>query len=481
MSAPSTSSSRPSAAGSLRVCVIGAGSSGLAGAHRLLQAGHDVDVWERGDDLGGIWNYGSGPGRVFRTTHLVSSKRLTAYPDYPMPRAWPSFPSHRHAQAYLRGYARDTGVEQRILFGQEVAHLHPLPEGGWDVEDTQGRLHRYDVVVVANGHNWVPREHRYPGTFDGEILHAAHYRTSDVLRGRRVVVVGGGNSGCDIVSEAGAVADLAVHSLRRGYHVMPKFLMGMPSDVFLEIFLRLRVPLWMRRLVGSLLLKIYSHELWRYGYPRPDHRMWETHLVLNDLLVHHARHGSVTPKPDIARLDGDTIHFTDGTSVKADLLVLATGYETVFPFMDDDLLRHRDGGSPWHLNLFHRDRDDLFVLGLMQPSQGQWQVVDHQARVVRAYLDARASAPDRARAVRERTRERSPHLGGPVRFVDSPRHVIELEHSTYRRRLDRMLRALGASRRPGSPLPVAEPLEPAAFADLPGAAAVVDVRDQVSA
>lgn len=433
-----------------RVCVIGAGSSGLAGAHRLIQWGFPVDVYDRADDIGGNWNYGSPWSRVFRSTHLVSSKRMTEYPDFPMPADYPDFPSHSQAQDYLRAYARHFGLLDHVRLGVTVRSAVREPDGGpWVVTLDDGSRRRYAALVVANGHNWSPRWPDYPGRFDGELLHSAQYTTSEVLRGRRVVVVGGGNSGCDIACEAAQVADLAVHSLRRGYHVLPKYVLGQPTDAFAELFLRMRVPLSVRRAVGTLLAKAYAYELWRYGYPRPDHRLWETHLVLNGQLAHHAAHGDLVPRPDIAAFEGDRVRFVDGSVVEADLVVFATGYRTELPFLDAADLPWRDGAPQLYLNLFHPRYDDLFVLGLMQPSQGQWQLVDYQARAVAAYLWALRHRPGRAARLRAAKSGPSPHLGGRVRYVQSPRHRIELDHTTYRRRMQRIIRALTGSYQTG--------------------------------
>jgi glycine/D-amino acid oxidase-like deaminating enzyme len=437
-----------------RICVIGAGTSGLAGARRLLQWGFDVDVVERADDLGGNWNSSSPWSRVFNSTHLVSSNHLTEYPDFPMPDGYPDFPSHQQAQRYLQAYADRFRLREHIRFGVSVQNVRrPADGAGWLVTFDDGSCAHYAAVVIGNGHNWSPRLPSYPGQFDGRIIHASEYHNSEVLRGRRVVVVGAGNSGCDIACEAAQVADLAVHSLRRGYHIMPKYVGKWPTDLFAEFFLRLRVPLWLRRSVGTLILKVYGHELWRYGYPRPDHRLWESHLVLNGQLAHFAAHGRITPKPDIDRFAGPLVWFTDGTSVHADLVVFATGYRTELPFLDPALLSAAEGVPPLYLNLFHPEFDDLFVLGLMQPSQGQWQLVDHQARAVAAFCWAVRNRPDRADRFRGVKRRPSPRLGGPIKYVPSPRHRIELDHNTYRQRLRRIVRLLAGSYDP--------PVEPA--------------------
>jgi cation diffusion facilitator CzcD-associated flavoprotein CzcO len=427
-----------------RYCIIGAGSSGITGARHLLAHDIPVDVYERTDDVGGNWNYGSPSSRVFRSTHLVSSKRLTEYPDFPMPAGYPDFPSHWQAREYLRAYARHFGVTERTRFGVSVERVQRQADGSWLVGLDDGSRLAYGGLVIANGHNWSPRWPEYPGTFAGQVMHAADYRTSVALRSRRVVVVGGGNSGCDIACEAAQVAALAVHSVRRGYHIVPKYLFGYPSDLFLEVFLRLRVPLWLRRAVGATLLRAFSHNVSKYGYPRPDHRLWETHLVMNGQIAHFASHGALVPKPDIARFDGRDVLFSDGTSVTADVVVFATGYEIEIPFIDPGELEWVDGHPNLYLNLFHPRYDNLFVLGLMQPTGGQWQLVHEQARAVAAFV-SEARLGRRVRQLdrfRESKRGQPPDLGGGMTFVRSPRHLLELEHSTYRRRLRRIVRLL---------------------------------------
>ena len=425
------------------VCIIGAGSSGLAGAHRLMEQGFRVEVIERTDDVGGLWSFGSPASRVFATTHLVTSKRMTEFPDFPMPADYPDYPSHGQAEAYLRLYARYYGIWEHIQFGTSVTAVERSTDGrGWDVTVDDGTTRRYHAVIVANGHNWSPRWPDFPGEFAGILLHAAEYRDAEMLRGKRVVVVGGGNSGCDIVCDAATVGAQAVHSLRRGYHVIPKYVFGMPIDQWAERFARRRVPLNMRRAVGRMVLKASSQELWRYGYPRPDHRLWETHPVINTQLIHHVTHGRVTPKPDIARFEGQDVVFTDGSRVTADIVVLASGYRIELPFLASHDLEWNGHAPRLYLNLFSPRHDDLFFLGLTQPSQGQWQLVDHQARVVAAYLRAQRERPDRAARLRARTAGPAPHLGGGVQYLRSPRHALELEHVSYRRRLDRILRQL---------------------------------------
>lgn len=428
-----------------RVCVLGAGSSGLAAARNLLALGFDVEVLEREDDLGGNWNYGKPNARVYRSTHMISSKPFTQYPDFPFPAHYPDYPHHAQVLAYLRAYAERFGVTERIRFSTPVVRAEPAAEGGWAVTTEDGGTRRYAALVVANGHNWAPKFPRYPGVFTGEVMHSAQYRTPDGFAGKRVLVVGGGNSGCDIVVEAAQHAARAVHSTRRGYWYMPKYLLGKPSDQVGDALLRLGVPLPVRRAIATLSVRLLVGRPEETGLPKPDHRLFETHPIVNTLLPYYVRHGDIVCRPDVERLDGRTVRFVDGTAEEIDLIVFATGYRIVFPFLDEAHLNWRDGRPRLHLHVFPPARDDLFVAGLIQPDSGQFGLVHWQTRAIALFLDAVRRGDPRADAFRRVRREAEAAYGNPIRYKDSTRHHVEVEHWSYLRALRRTCRALGSA------------------------------------
>ena len=196
---------------------------------------------ERNAEIGGNWCYGQPNSRVYASTHTISSKRLTEYTDFQMPGHFPNFPHHSQVFEYLRAYAEHFGLYEAIEFQTPVERVEP--DGPcWKVTLATGQCRRYGGVVVANGHNWDPRWPEFPGHFAGQVMHSAEYKTPDVLRGRRVMIVGAGNTGCDLAVEAAQSADKVFHSLRRGYYFIPKFLFGRPSDVMGEKLLRLGLP-----------------------------------------------------------------------------------------------------------------------------------------------------------------------------------------------------------------------------------------------
>ena len=444
-----------------KFCIIGAGSSGIAAAKNFLAAGIPFDCLEREDDIGGNWYFGASCSRVYASTHLVSSKALTEYGDFPMPAEWPEYPSHRQALAYLREYARAFGLYERIEFGVGVEWIEesgvgsqesggngtrsgPLgvPRGdrvlGRVVKLTNGEERLYRGVVIANGHNWDPRWPEYAGEFAGEVIHSAQFKSADQLRGKRVLVVGGGNSGCDIACEAALHAESATLSARRAYHVLPKFFRGRPIDQCNELLLWLRVPLWARRIAGAVVSHVALGPAWRTGVPKPDHRLFESHPILNSQIHHHVGHGRLALRPDVERFDGPRVLFVDGSEAEFDLIVYATGYRVTIPFIDGAHLNWQGEAPRLFMNVFHPERDDLFCIGLIQPDSGQFGLVDYQAQLVANYLTAMKQSPARAEKFRRLKASAAPDLGSGVRYLESPRHALEVEHYSYRRRLQRL-------------------------------------------
>jgi hypothetical protein len=430
-----------------RWCVIGAGPSGLAALRHLRAAGLDAECLEREQGTGGNWNYGAATSRVFESTRLISSKSLTAFTDFPMPRHYPHYPDHRQCLAYLRDYARHFGLDDHIRLGRSVERIEPAgaPGDGWIVHTTDGPPVAYAGVVIASGHNHVPRLPAIPGTFSGALLHAADYKSPTVplsIADKRVLVIGGGNSGCDIAVECARHAARTVHSTRRSYFIVPREIFGRPADLRGERLLRMGAPVWLRRLVGLRMIDRTVGLPWRHGLPRPDHRLFETHPVINADLLGLIDSRAIHPAGDVTAFEGDTAVFQGGSREAFDIVICATGYRTTLPFID---ARHLgadtpDGSPRLFMNLLHGRRDDIAVVGLIQPDSGQWGLTDLQAKLVARMATAAARSPKAAGwlyAVRQR-----PEPASPIRYVDSPRHALEVEHHAYRRRLARLIAAL---------------------------------------
>jgi cation diffusion facilitator CzcD-associated flavoprotein CzcO len=421
-----------------KYCIIGAGSSGLTVAKNFKA--HDVafDVIERESQLGGNWCYGNPHSSVYQSTHLISSKPMTQYVDYPFPEEYPDYPGHRLVWKYLESYARDFGFLDTIEFGRSVQSVTPREEG-WEVTLDGDQTRQYRGVVIANGHLWDPKFPQFKGHFDGQTMHSADYKTADVLRGRRVLVVGAGNSGCDIAVESAQHAARTFHSTRRGYYYLPKYFMGMPSDQLGERMLRWRAPLWMRRMVASLLAKMVLGWPQDYGLPKPDHKLLESHPIVNSQMLYYVGHGDIGVKPDVAQLCGQSVRFADGSEEDVDLIIYATGFHLSFPFIEQQHLNWQDHRPKLFLMAFHPRYDNLFVAGLLQPDSGQFGLVDYQAQLMARFVAAQRNQPAAAERFRRLKSTGDTGQSRRIHYLDSSRHLLEVEHYGYRRKLKKAI------------------------------------------
>ncbi len=432
------------------VCVIGAGASGLTAVKNLREHGFDVDCYDRETSVGGAWNWRHDRSPVYASTHLISSRPLTQFPDFPMPDDWPDYPHHSQVLAYLTRYAEHFGLLSDVWFGTEVVRVQPAEGERWDVTThaTGGGIEstrRYAAVIIANGHNWSPKLPAYEGleSFRGKFLHASAYKDPAVLRGRKVLVVGGGNTGCDIAVEAAHQAAECWHSTRRGYWYAPKYLLGRPADQVNDEMLAWRLPLRMRQWLYRKAQGISIGDPARFGLPAPDHRPYESHPIVNSHLVHYVGHGRITPVPDVARFDGATVEFTDGRRVEPDVVVAATGYLPRFEFLDREVLDTDDDGRPdLHLHAFARRHPTLAVVGLVQADGGLFPLAHWQAVAVARWLRLRRTDPARAARVQSVESARPVRRWSRTNMVHTSRHWFEVSHTDYLRAIEHLLAEL---------------------------------------
>lgn len=434
-----------------KVCVIGAGPAGLAAAKNLRQRGLAVDLIERAHDLGGNWLFGSPGSSIYASTHLISSKRMTQFVDFPMPKEYPPYLHHTQALEYLRSYAAHFGLRECIEFGRTVEWVEPDHSGSgeaWRVRLDRGEERIYWAVVVANGHHSEPLWPEIPGHFSGRLVHAHDYKSPDLLAGKRVLVIGAGNSGCDIAVEAAQHAAFAAQSFRRGYHFLPKFLFGGPLDSGGEVFHRWGVPAWLRQQITRWLVRIAIGPPERYGLPKPQHRLFETHPIVNSQLPYFLGHGRLKIRPAVRAFIGSNVAFVDGTQEPFEVVICATGYRTSFPFLDPRLVLDDSGRPRLFLQAFHPSFHRFFVAGLIQPNGAIWPLVDWQTQLMAAFLRAQADkSPSKEWFCQKKSSGWRPISGG-YGYDPSPRHHLEVEFFDYRSQLQRLL-----SRFPRPPQP----------------------------
>ena len=434
-----------------KYCIIGAGAAGITAAKNLKQMGIPCDVIERSDDVGGNWNYGKPNSSVYRSVHLISSKPLTQYTDFPIPDDYPTFLGQAQAWEYLRSYARAFGIYEHIEFGRSVEQVTPIGLGeAWKVRLDGGDIRQYRGVIIANGHLWKPRFPEYPGTFTGRSLHSSQYKTPDVLRGKRVLVVGAGNSGCDIAVEACQNAAHTFHSMRRGYFFYPKYMFGLPSDLVYEFTLKFHLPMFIRRFFGELMLKLNSAGSARvYGLAKPDHKLFDEHIIINSTLFYHLGHGDLTAKPNVEQFLGDRVRFCDGSEETIDVIIYATGFHlSEFPFIGKQHLNWQNNHPNLYLNIFHPRYDNLFVVGMFQTNTGNWPLMDYQSQLVSRFIHAQTAAVKKAESFGKLKAGRPPALTPGLHFNGSPRFAIEVEHYSYRARLKKLIDKMDTAHAP---------------------------------
>ncbi len=385
-----------------RVCVIGAGSSGIASCQVLHARGIAFDCFDKGSRVGGNWRYrnDNGMSAAYRSLHINTSRDLMAYATYPMPDHYPDYPAHWQIAKYFDDYVDHFGFRDRIRFSTEVTRVAPAEGGAWEVTLDDGSSQTYSAVMVANGHHWNPRwpEPAYPGSdgFTGEQMHAHSYDTPDILEGRRVLVLGIGNSACDIAVESSRIAERTFLAMRRGAYVVPKYLFGKPTDETSPPIMTM-LPLAVQRALYAMSLRTAQGKMTDYGLPEPDHKLLEAHPTISSDLLPRIGHGDIVPKPNIGRLEGDSVRFEDGSVEKVDLVIYCTGYKIAFPFFDEGLLSAPDNKIPLYRRVVPPEHPGLYFIGLLQPLGAIMPLAEAQSEWVADILEGKTKLPSPAR------------------------------------------------------------------------------------
>jgi dimethylaniline monooxygenase (N-oxide forming) len=426
-----------------KICVIGAGSSGITSCQVLNARGIDFDCYEKGSEVGGNWRYENDNelSSAYRSLHINTSRGLMAYRTYPMPDDYPDYPNHFQIARYFDDYVDRFALREKIRFRSEVLSVVPA-EGEWEVTVEQRggarETHRYRAVLVANGHHWDPRwpEPPFPGSedFAGEQIHVHHYREPEVLRDKRVLVLGIGNSATDIAVEASRIAEMTLLAMRRGAYVMPKYLNGMPTDEAASKLLTL-MPLPVQRFVLGRMLGLTAGDMTAYGLPKPDHKLLEAHPTVSAELLSRLGHGDIAVKPNLDRFAGDrTVRFVDGSEEEIDLVVYCTGYKISFPFFDEGLVAAEENRLPLYRRVVSVEHPGLYFIGLIQPLGAIMPLAEAQAEWVADLLGGRGTLPPPA----EMRAEVSASEGKmEKRYVASRRHTIQVDFQPYLREIRR--------------------------------------------
>lgn len=425
-----------------RICIIGAGPCGITAAKNLLQQGlTNFVVFEKNDRLGGNWIYSEEEGHssIYETTHLISSEHLSEFEDFRMPSGYPDYPSHTQVLRYFNEYAAHFGVNAFIQLNTTVEKVTQTEAKQWHVIYRNDRGEHeaiFDYLLVANGHHWDPTLPDYPGEFSGEIMHSHQYKNAAPFKNKKVLVVGGGNSACDIAVEIARISPKTCISMRRGQHIFPKFIIGKPTD---EAFAMIRwMPFWSKQLLAAFVIRIIQGRYDKYKLDKPNCKPLQIHPTVNSELLYFIRHGKILPRKGIARLDGSTVHFVDGRQDEFDVIIYATGYKISFPFFDKQLIDFTGlTDIPLYRKMMHAEFDHLYFIGLFQPQGSIWPLADYQAQIAAKIIAGTLKRPTHLTdKINKEIKQSRAH------FKKSLRHALEVDSPTFRKQLRSDLKKL---------------------------------------
>jgi len=414
-----------------KYAIIGAGPSGLSAARALQRAGIDFDGYEASRGVGGLWDIENPRSTMYESAHLISSRTTTEFAEFPMD-STADYPSHKELIRYFRDFADHFGITEHFTFDTKVTAVQKTDDG-WMLR-TAGpdgdSEHRYAGVILANGTLAEPNIPNFAGEFTGELLHTSEYKSASQLTGKRVLIIGAGNSGCDIAVDAVHHAASVDMSVRRGYYFVPRYLFGKPSDTLNQ---GKPLPARIKQFVDTRVLKAFTGDPVHFGFPKPDYKLYESHPIVNTLILNHLGQGDLRVKADIARFDGHTVHFRDGSSGEYDMILLATGYTLDYPFVAREDLNWTGWSPKLFLNVFPPSFNGLYVMGMIEASGIGWQGRYEQAALIAEYLRAVEQRPERAAAFRARViTEAWPDLTGGYNYLGLERMSYYVNKDAYR-------------------------------------------------
>ncbi len=386
-----------------RVAVIGAGPGGLVAAKYAIEAGFEVSVFEASDDLGGQWNTTASHSGVWPGMHTNTSRAMTAFSDFPAPTDHPLHPAAEQVHAYLRAYAREFGVIDRIRFRTRVGRVR----AGWEVDGEP-----FDRVVLASGRF---RKPSIPGAltgFRGELIHAFDYPGREPLSDRRTLVYGNGISGLEIASDLALQAPV-VSAFRKPRYVIQKVVDGVSSDwqwytLFGALERRFLSPEQWSRRQHERILRVAGNPA-DFGAPEPDPDIRVAGLSLCQEYLAQVRDGAIVCRPAIASVDGREVTFTDGSTDSFEAIVCATGYDLDIPYLDRELWSAVGPGLALYQRTLHPDLPGLGVIGQFLAQGPYFPLLELQARWIVATWAGDVTLPADA-VMRAGIAERQPPL-----------------------------------------------------------------------
>lgn len=416
---------------------------GLCTVRRLAEKGIKVLGLEAHSDVGGLWDIDSPTSTMYESAHLISSKRMTEFDDFPMSHDVATYPRHDQLKHYFQSYATHFDLYRHYQFNCWVESVEPH-NGQWRISYRKNDEQHQIIaagVLLANGTLHHPKVIDFPGHFDGEQMHSAQYKSADIFADKRVLIVGCGNSGCDIAVDAVHRAKHVDMVVRRGYYFLPKFVAGIPTDTLGG---KIRLPNWLKQRVDGTLVRLISGKPSHFGLPDPDYKMYESHPVVNSLFLHHIGHGDITVRPNIERLTDNGACFSDGSQAEYDLILQATGYKLHYPFIDKQHLNWVGDAPQLYLNVFNPLHPNLYVMGMVEAAGLGWQGRDEQAKLVANVIYLQLHQQQAADAFFDKVKaQASQRIDGGMQYLPLERMAYYVHKADYLAALSSEMQQLG--------------------------------------
>ena len=396
------------------VIILGAGWSGLMACKYCLSEGLKTLVLESRDTIGGVWAYTDDIrfGGVMTTTETTSSRCVTEISDFPMPDTYPEFPSHVEILAYLKDYCVRFDLDRHIRLNHQVSNARKVGET-WHLTCVNGFECSAKHLIVSSGvhqhPNDVSNDVRF-SRFAGQIIHsAAVKRVQPDIADKTVVIWGGGESASDIAFEVSRLAARIYWCIPNGQWFLPKVVDRWPpfpsSRPKVGDQASSRVRLLLSPTFGfSPFINQYLQ--YAFGFNGHGQEAWRTHAPYHQsffnksyAVISQVKSGQVVAKRDIAHCDGNQVYFTDGSAVRADVIITCSGYRIMFPFFDPS---EAPSSSPqdWYKYLFAEDPSLAFV-GFTRPVIGSIPAIaELQSRYAALVFSGKRTLPSLPERVR---------------------------------------------------------------------------------
>jgi cation diffusion facilitator CzcD-associated flavoprotein CzcO len=340
--------------------IIGAGPAGLAMAARLSRLGLPYVLLEQTQQVAPAWQ------QHYERLHLHTTKELSFLPFIPFPDSYPRYVSRAQVVEYLEAYAEKMGIKP--VFGQEVQRVTRLADGQWEVHTAQEETFLGGQVVICTGFNRRPHEPTWPdqNKFQGEILHSRYYKNGAPFAGKRVLVVGMGNTGAEIAVDLYEQGAQPFLSVRSPVNIVMRDPFGRPVQK--TALMLAKLPPWLGDTLGTVTSRLTVGNLKPYGIERPSLspskqlRVTGKTPVIDVGAVPLIKQRKVKVLPGISRFTPEGVVFSDGQQLPFDGVVLATGYRAAIEeFLVDVTGIFNEHGTPRHWQI--DEQPGLFFLG----------------------------------------------------------------------------------------------------------------------